>query len=139
MIYHQAKWGQQNVKVWLSFILFQSKNVLELDTKQYQSNHFFFYFFLKAKLIFPVPRWVGDNTDLPSNKNISKTISANVAFFPSFLKECSISFVLVFRLIDFALVILWLLMLKVCGIIGIWKIEFFNFSVNEWVKKSQKW
>ena len=31
------------------------------------------------------------------------------------------------RLIDFALVVLQLLMFKVCGIIGISKIEFFNF------------
>ena len=123
----------------MTFIYFVSKQKCFGTWHETVSIKSFFYFFLKAKLIFPVPRWVGDNTDLPSNKNISKTISANVAFFPSFLKECSITFVLVFRLIDFALVILWLLMLKVCGIIGIWKIEFFNFSVNEWVKKSQKW
>ena len=32
------------------------------------------------------------------------------------------------RLIDFAFVVLKLLMFKVCGIIGISEIEFFNFS-----------
>ena len=32
-----------------------------------------------------------------------------------------------FRLIDFALVVLWLLMFQVSRIIGISKIEFFNF------------
>ena len=35
------------------------------------------------------------------------------------------------RLIDFALVILELLMFNVCEIIGISKIQFFNFSGNE--------
>ena len=48
--------------------------------------------------------------------------------------QYSISFLMVCRLIDFALAILELLMFKVCGIITISKIEFFNFSVNERVK-----
>ena len=38
---------------------------------------------------------------------------------------------MVCRLIDFAPVALWLLMVKFCGIIGISKIEFFNFSGTE--------
>ena len=41
------------------------------------------------------------------------------------------------RLIDFALVVLKLLMFKVCGIIGISKIEFFNFSGTERVKQNK--
>ena len=39
-----------------------------------------------------------------------------------------------FRLIDFAFVVLKIFMFKVCGIIGISKIEFFNFSSTERVK-----
>ena len=31
-------------------------------------------------LSLPVPRWAGDNTDLPSNSNISKTVTVNIAF-----------------------------------------------------------
>ena len=42
------------------------------------------------------------------------------------------------RLIDFALVVLYLMMFKVGGIIGISKIEFFNFSSIERVKQNQK-
>ena len=38
---------------------------------------------------------------------------------------------------DFALLCLKLLMVKVCGIIGISKIEFFNFSCTEIVKKNK--
>ena len=34
-----------------------------------------------------VTLWVGDNTNLPSNSNISKTERANVAFTKSFLKS----------------------------------------------------
>ena len=52
----------------------------------------------------------------------------------TFFKEYSISFLMVCRLIDFALVVLELLMFKVCGIIGISKIQFFNFPGNERVK-----
>ena len=44
---------------------------------------------------------------------------------------------MVCRLIDFAFVVLELLTLKVCGIMCILKIEFFNFSGNERVKGPQ--
>ena len=42
------------------------------------------------------------------------------------------------RLIDFALVVLELLMFQVSGIIGIAQIAFFNFSGSERVKQNQK-
>ena len=45
---------------------------------------------------------------------------------------------MVFRLIDFAPVVLKLRMFKVCGITGISKIEFFNFFRTERVKPNQK-
>ena len=49
----------------------------------------------------------------------------------TFFKEYSTSFLMVCRLIDFALVVLKLLMFKFCVTIGISKIEFFNFSGTE--------
>ena len=49
----------------------------------------------------------------------------------TFFKEYSTSFLMVCRLIDFALLVLKLLMFKVCVIIGISKMEFFNFSGTE--------
>ena len=52
-----------------------------------------------------------------------------------FFKEYSISFLIVSRLIDFALVVLELLMFNVSGIISILKIEFFNFSSEEKVNR----
>ena len=42
-----------------------------------------------------------------------------------------------YRLIYFAFMFLELLMFKVCGIIGISEIEFFNFSDTERVKENQ--
>ena len=42
---------------------------------------------------------------------------------------------MLFRLIDFALAVLKLLIFKFCGIIGISKIEFFHFSGTEKVKR----
>ena len=83
------------------------------------------------------PRWTGHNTDLPSDSNISKAVRVNIAFAEDFCKEYS-SFLMVCRLIDFALVVLMLLMFKVCVIIGISKIEFFNFSGTERVKQNKK-
>ena len=53
--------------------------------------------------------------------------------------EYSTSFLMVCRLIDFALVVLKLLMFKVCVIIGILKIEFFNFSGTESVEQFRNW
>ena len=49
----------------------------------------------------------------------------------TFFKEYSTSFLMICRLIDVALVVLKLLMFKVCVIIGISRIEFFNFSGTE--------
>ena len=74
---------------------------------------------------------MGDNTNLPSDINTSKTVGVGIAFIATVLKEYSISFLMVCRLIDFALVVLELLMYKGCGIIGISRIEFFNFSGNQ--------
>ena len=45
---------------------------------------------------------------------------------------------MMYRLIDFALLGLYLLMFKVCGIIGIPKIEFFNFLSTERIKENKK-
>ena len=58
--------------------------------------------------------------------------------FEHILKEYSTSFLVVCRLIDFARVLLKLFMFKVCVIIGISKIEFFNFCGTEKVKQNQK-
>ena len=87
-------------------------------------------------LTLPLPalRWAGHNTDLPSDSNISKTVVVNIVFAGTFSKEYSSSFLRLWRLIDFAVVVLKLLMFKVCVIIGISKIEFFNFSGTERVK-----
>ena len=96
----------------------------------------FFWFFTETlTLSLPVSLSAGDDTDLPSDSNISKTVRVNIAFTRRLLKEYSTSFPMVCRLIDFALVVLRLLMFKVCGIIRISKIEFFNFSGTEWVNK----
>ena len=55
-----------------------------------------------------------------------------------FLKGYLINFLMMSRLIDFELTVLWLIMFKVCGIIEVTKIEFFNYSRTERVKRNQK-
>ena len=55
-----------------------------------------------------------------------------------FLKGYLINFLMMSRLIDFELTVLWLIMFKVCGIIEVTKIEFFNYSRAERVKRNQK-
>ena len=57
------------------------------------------------------------------DSNISKTIRINIVFKITFSKEYLISFLMVFRLIDFAIVVLKLLMFKVCRFIDTSKIE----------------
>ena len=57
-----------------------------------------------------------------------------MVFTSTIFKDYSISFLIVCRLIDFVLMVLKLLMFKVCVIIDISKIEFFNFSGTERVK-----
>ena len=70
-------------------------------------------------------------------KLMSKTEKVNTAFTRKFLKEYLMSFLMVCRLIDFALAALKFLMFKVCEITGISKIKFFNFSSTERVKQNQ--
>ena len=66
--------------------------------------------FLALKLLITLTltgtRYTGPNTDLPSNSNISKTVIVNIIFTATFFKEYSISFLMICRLIDFALVVL---------------------------------
>ena len=87
-----------------------------------------------AKFLTPslsVTRCVSHNTDLASNTNFSKTARVNSVFTRTIFKEYSISFLIISRLKDFALVVLELLMFKVCVIIGISEIVFFNFCGTE--------
>ena len=58
--------------------------------------------------------------------------------FPRFFKEYSTSFLTACRLIDLALVVLKLVMLKVCVITDLSKFEFFKFSCTETVKQIDK-
>ena len=85
--------------------------------------------------MFLVPRWAVDNTDLPLGRNISQAVNVKIVFTRTFFKEFSISFLMVCKLIDFALAVLKLLMFKFCGIIGISKIEFDSYSGTERVNK----
>ena len=73
----------------------------------------------------PLSYCAGRNTELLSGRSISKTVREKVAFTTNFLKEYSISFLMISSLIDFAFVVLQLLMFEFCGIIRISKIVFF--------------
>ena len=78
-----------------------------------ESNHIVpFKFPLTLSLL--VPLWVGDNTDLPSNSNISKTVIVDITVSGTCFKEYLISFLMISRLIDFALLVLywWLKFVK---------------------------
>ena len=87
------------------------------------------YLCRKLTLSLPVPSWASHNTQLPLYMNILETIRVSVAFTQIFFKEYSISFLMLCRLINFALAVLILLIFKVCGIIGISKSRLSNFPV----------
>ena len=65
-------------------------------------------------------------------------VRINIAIASTFFQEYSTSFLVVCRLIDFALVVLTFLMFKVCVVIGISKTKFFRFSSTQRVKENQK-
>ena len=92
-----------------------------------------------STLLLFVPRWEGDNTNLPSDSNISKTVRVNIVFTTKFSKEYSTSFLMVCSLVDFVLVVLKLFMFEDSGIIGISKNEFFNFSGTVRAKQNEKY
>ena len=91
--------------------------------------------FITLTLSLPEPHWVGGNADLPSDSNISKALRINIAFVGTIFKEYLTSFLIICRLIEFALVALKLLIFKVCVIIGISKMELFSFPSTEGLRK----
>ena len=54
----------------------------------------------------PVPRWAGGNANLTTSSNILKAVRVNIAFTRMLFKGYSRSFLVISRLIDFALVVL---------------------------------
>ena len=108
--------------------------------KSFKQNPNIFLFFTQTLTpLFCVSHWVGNNTNQSSNSNILKTVKGNIIFTTQMLfKQYLISFLMICRLIDFALLVLKLSMSKICRIIGISKIKFFHFSSTEMVKQNQK-
>ena len=84
------------------------KLVRQLLFKQCQQKpHIFFWLFTEnLTILLPVTRCAGHNTDLPANNNISNKVRENIALTRAFFKEYSIIFLMISRLIDFALVVL---------------------------------
>ena len=64
----------------------------------------YIYIYITLSLSLRVPRWASHNTDLPSDRNLSKTVRLSIAFAGIFFKEYSTTFLMVCRLIDSALV-----------------------------------
>ena len=76
-------------------------------SNNFNKNQAFFWFFTEnLTLLHSVPSWAGANIDLPPNSNFSKTARVNIALTWTFFKEYLISFLMMFKLIDFALVVL---------------------------------
>ena len=117
----RVKQNQENLKT--------IQNHLSLSVNHFSSNVNnllrFFCFLLKLKPYAPL----GGSQNRPFfGQQCFKNGKSKHCLAKHFLKEYSISFPMVYRLIDFALVVLNLLMFKICIIIAISKIEFFNFS-----------
>ena len=113
------------------------KKLLNNNYRQFQSKSDIFWFFTEIlSLSVPFTRCAGHNTDLRLKSNISKSV--NIALTDTFFKEYLIIFLTTSRFINFALVVLWLLMLKICRIIGSSKIAFFKFSGSETIKQNEK-
>ena len=127
---------QNNEKKKIQNDLKSPKLVKQSFFKQFQQNPniFFLFFTENLTLYLPVSRPTGPNTELPSKSNISKTVRVNIVVTATFFKGYSISFQMICRLRDFARVVLYLLMFKVCGITGISRNAFFKFCRTERVK-----
>ena len=144
--------SSQDIDVWVSGIIFYQKssfsifpvlkvfskikkietiqNLLSLWVNHFLSNFnkiwILFWFFTETlTLSLAVSRWVGDNTVIPSNSNISETKSKH-CLYKNASKEYLISFLKVCRLIDFALAIL---SFKVVELLGSQKLSFSIFLV----------
>ena len=54
--------------------------------------HVPYKYFSSLVLLLPVPCWAGLPTDLPLDRNISKTVRVNIAFSVTFFKDYSTTF-----------------------------------------------
>ena len=88
------------INKFLQFVTVKKK-ALRMNDRRLNKNLFKNYLTLSLLV---VRCWAGGNTDLYSNSNISKSLRVNVTPMPKFLKEYSISFLMISRLINFALV-----------------------------------
>ena len=116
-------------------ILKTIENLPALECNHFSQNFnkiqtFFWFFTENLTLSFLVLCWASNNTDLHSNSNISKKwhwiLSSNTFFY-----EYWLSFLMISGLMGLTLVVLYLLMFKIYRIIGISKIESFNFFGTE--------
>ena len=93
---------------------------------------------LKLTFSLSLLRWAIDDIDLPSKSNISKTVRLSIALQKRFLKNMLQAFQWYAWWYTLHLRFSGYWCLKFFGIIGISKIDFFNFSGNERVKQNKK-
>ena len=94
------------------------QNLLSLKENHFSSNSnksqtLFWFFTENLTPSLPVPCWAVHYTNLLSNSNISITMRVNIVFLRMFFEEYLISFLMISRLIDFAL--LWFSSFLFCG------------------------
>ena len=135
--------GMSEIELFIFFLFWKDlKKILKTieNLPGLECNHFsqnfnkiqtYFWFFTEnLTLSFLVLCWASNNTDLHSNSNISKKwhwiLSSNTFFY-----EYWLSFLMISGLMGLTLVVLYLLMFKIYRIIGISKIESFNFFGTE--------
>ena len=82
-------------------------------------------------VLLPVTRCADHNTYLPMEKQYLENDKNKHYLLIFFFKGYSISFLMIFRLIDVRLVVLYLLIFKMSGITETLKNVFFNFSGTE--------
>ena len=89
-------------------------------------------------LLLQVNRCEDHTTYLPMEQQYLENDKSKHYILIFFFKEYSISFLMIFRLIDVGLVVLYLLIFKMSGIIETLKNVFFNFSGTESWKNLKK-
>ena len=69
-----------------ALVLIEGKFSLSLSLSE-TVPHVTYKYFSSLVLLLPVPRWACLPTDLPSDRNISKTVRVNIAFSVTFLNN----------------------------------------------------
>lgn len=133
LIFSSTEWAKQSNK--------ENKPIITpplFKLFQQKWNSCFWFFTENVHFLLHETCCAGPNNNLSLDRNSWKLTRLIIVIANRFWKEYAVSFLMKFILIDLVPIVHYLLIFKVCEIMGISKIKFFNFFLNESVEQNKQ-